>query len=63
MIDQEKIIIKGAREHNLQNIDLEILPELPFLVDGKLILPDTSYIHYYVLRVPLDVDLKRNQVN
>jgi len=24
MIDQEKIIIKGAREHNLQNIDLEI---------------------------------------
>ncbi len=24
MIDQEKIIIKGAREHNLKNIDLEI---------------------------------------
>ncbi|MDX1699144.1 MAG: excinuclease ABC subunit UvrA [Melioribacteraceae bacterium] len=24
MIDQEKILIKGAREHNLQNIDLEI---------------------------------------
>ncbi len=24
MIDQEKIIVKGAREHNLKNIDLEI---------------------------------------
>ncbi len=24
MIDQDKIIIKGAREHNLKNIDLEI---------------------------------------
>jgi excinuclease ABC subunit A len=34
MIDQEKIIIKGAREHNLKNIDLEIPRDALTVITG-----------------------------
>ncbi len=50
---QDKLVIRGAREHNLKNIDLEIPRDKFVVITGLSLVPVTVIVTWVVTTPPL----------